>query len=173
MANPTGNNAAAGDFARTAGMEVISRKSDSTGCAKGDVVHFSTDGLTIVGTTSGNLDDGYAVALEAVAANADGRFAVGNSYVYVTADGAIKPYNLVKIAGTAGQIVALDRPGDSALNLTVANTTNMEADLDTAIDAQRDYIDKLVGRYIAHQLEEVGDPTDAANDDIVIVRLGL
>lgn len=168
MANPTGNNAAAGDLAKTSGIEVISRKSDSTGCSKGDVVHFSTAGLSIVGTTSGTIADGYGVALEDVAANADGRFAIGNTWVYVIADVAIIPYNMVKVAAAAGEVGPNDEPANASLNTIFAETEAQDA-----IDAARDYFGKCVGRYIGHQLEEVGDPTDAASDDVIIIRLGL
>ena len=168
MANPTGSNAAAGDLAKTSGIEVISRKSDATGCAKGDVVHFSTAGLSIIGTTSGTQADGYGVALEAVAANADGRFAVGNTWIYVIADVAIIPFNLVKVAATAGEVQNSDEPADASLNTIFAETEAQDA-----IDAARDYFGKAVGRYIGHQLEEVGDPTDAASGDVIIIRLGL
>ena len=168
MANPTGNNAAKGDLAKTSGVEVVSRKSDSTGMAKGDVIHFGTDGLAVLGTSSGTIADGYGVALEAVAANGNGRFAVGNTWVYVIADGAIIPHNLVKIASTAGQVVSNDEPADSTIPSPPVDT-----DVETDIDAVRDYFGKTVGRYIGHQLEEVGDPTDAANDDVIIIRMGL
>ncbi len=163
MANPTGNNAAAGDLAKTSGVEVWSRKSDATGMAKGDVVHFHTDGTAIKGTSTGDISDGFGVALETVAANADGRFAVGNTYVYVIASGAIIPNNLVKVASTAGEVVAHTHPA-------TANTTTYTS---TEIDAARDYFGLTVGRYYGHQLEEVGDPTDAADNDVIAIRLGL
>ena len=168
MANPTGNNAAAGDFAKTTGIEVISRKSDATGCAKGDVVHFSTAGLAIKGTSSGTQADGYGVALEAVAANADGRFAVGNTWVYVIAGEAIIPFNSVDIDATAGRVGSNDEPADASLNTIFAETEAQDA-----IDAARDYFGKHVGRYMFHQLEEVGDPTDAADGDVIAIRVGL
>ena len=174
MANPSDLNAAKGDIARTAGLEVISRKSDAVGCAKGEIVHFESAGLAVVGVVeTGTQALGYGVALEAVAANADGRFAIGNSYVHVLAGEAIVPFALVDIDATDGRAGSHTRPVDSALNLTVANTTNMEADLNTAMDGVRDYFDKVVGRYIGHQTELVGDPTDAADGDVIIVRLGL
>ena len=162
MANPTGSNAAAGDLAKTSGVEVISRKSDATGCAKGDIVHFSTAGLAVKGTTSGTQADGYGVAMEAVAANADGRFAVGNTWIYVLAGEAIIPFNAVKIDATAGRAGSVSEPADA--NAIYASTET---------DAARDYFGKHVGRYIGHQLEEVGDPTDAADGDVIIIRLGL
>ena len=163
MANPTGSNAEIGDLAKTSGVEVISRKADATGMAKGEVVHFDSAGLAVLGTAAGgNISDGYAVALEAVAANADGRFAVGNTWVYVKAGAAIIPYNLVKIDATAGRVAAHEKPAD-------ANSIFANAELDAA----RDYFGFTVGRYIGHQLEEVGDPTDAADGDVIIIRLGL
>lgn len=164
MANPTGNNAAAGDFAKTSGIEVISRKSDSTGCSKGEVVHFDTAGLAVVGVAAtGTQADGYGVALEAVAANADGRFAIGNTWIYVLAGEAIIPFNAVDIDATDGRVGSHSKPA-------VANTTTYTS---TETDAATDYFDKIVGRYIGHQLEEVGDPTDAADGDVIIIRLGL
>ena len=168
MANPTGNNAEAGDLAKTSGVEVISRKSDATGMAKGEIVHFSTAGLAVLGTTSGTIADGYGVALEAVAANADGRFAVGNTWVYVKAGAAIIPNNAVAIDATAGRAGPNDEPANAALN-SIFSDTEVEAE----IDLVRDYFGKHVGRYIGHQLEEVGDPTDAADGDIIIIRMGL
>jgi len=168
MANPTGNNAEIGDLAKTAGIEVISRKSDATGCAKGEIVHFSTAGLAIVGTTAGTQADGFGVALEAVAANADGRFAIGNTWVYVKAGAAIIPFNAVAIDATAGRAGPNNEPADAVLNTIFAETEAQDE-----IDLVRDYFGKHVGRYIGHQLEEVGDPTDAADGDVIIIRLGL
>jgi hypothetical protein len=174
MANPATSNAAAGDVAKTAGLEVISRLNDATGCSKGDIVHFDANGLAVVGVNgTGNQQAGFAVALEDGTLSTASRFAVGNSYVYVTAGEAIVPFEAIDIDATAGRAGSHTRPADSALNLTVANTTNMEADLDTALDAQRDYFDSFVGRYIGHQTEITGDPTDAADGDIIAVRLGL
>ncbi len=169
MANPTGSNAAAGDFAKTTGIEVVSRKSDATGCSKGEIVMFDTNGLTVIGTaTAGIQSFGYAVALEDVAANADGRFAVGNTWIYVLAGEAIIPFNAVDIDATAGRAGQLDEPADASLNTIFAETEAQDA-----IDAARDYFGKFVGRYMFHQLEEVGDPTDAADGDVIAIRLGL
>ena len=149
MANPTGNNAAAGDLAKTTGVEIVSRKSDGTGCSKGDVVHFSTAGLAIKGTSSGTIADGYGVAVEAVAANADGRFAVGNTWVYAVAGEAIIPNNLVDIDATAGRVGSHAEPANAALNAIFSDT-----EAEAAIDLARDYFGKTVGRYMGHQLEE-------------------
>ncbi len=168
MANPTGNNAAAGDLAKTSGVEVVSRKSDGTGCSKGEIVHFSTAGLAIVGTSAGTIADGFGVALEDVAANADGRFAVGNTWVYVLAGEAIIPNNLVDIDATAGRAGSHSEPSNANLNTIFAET-----EAEDAINLVRDYLGKIVGRYMGHQLEEVGDPTDAADGDIIAIRLGL
>jgi len=174
MADPSELNAAAGDIARTAGLEVISRLNDSTGCAKGDIVHFDANGLAVIATASaGNQQAGFAVALEAGTLSTASRFAIGNSYVHVLAGEAIVPFEAIDVDAGAGRAGSHTRPSDSALNLTVANTTNMEADLNTAVDGIRDYFDKIVGRYIGHQTEIVGDPTDAADGDVIIVRLGL
>ena len=168
MANPTGNNAAAGDLAKTSGVEVVSRKSDGTGCSKGQIVHFSTAGLAIIGTSSGTIADGFGVALEDVAANADGRFAVGNTWVYVIAGEAIIPNNLVDIDATAGRAGSHAEPADASLNSTFSETETQDE-----INLVRDYLGKIVGRYMGHQLEEVGDPTDAADGDVIAIRMGL
>ena len=168
MANPTGNNAAAGDLAKTSGVEVVSRKSDGTGCSKGQIVHFSTAGLAIIGTSSGTIADGFGVALEDVAANADGRFAVGNTWVYVIAGEAIIPNNLVDIDATAGRAGSHSEPANTDLN-SIFSDTEAEAE----IDLVRDYLGQIVGLYMGHQLEEVGDPTDAADGDVIAIRMGL
>ena len=147
MANATGKNAAAGDLAKTTGIEVISGKSDGTGCSKGDVVHLSTAGLAIKATTSGTQADGFGVALEAVAANADGRFAVGNTWVYVIADVAIIPFNGVLAAASAGQVGPVTEPAASALN-SIFNETEVQIE----IDLVKTYFGKWIGRYIGHQL---------------------
>ncbi len=174
MADPSELNAETGDIARTAGLEVISRLNDATGCTKGDICHFTSAGLAAVGVlATGQQDFGYGVALEDGTLSTASRFAIGNSYVHVLAGEAIIPFALIDIDATSGRAGSHTRPVDSALNLTVANTTNMEADLNTAMDGVRDYFDKVVGRYIGHQTELVGDPTDAADGDVIIVRLGL
>lgn len=168
MANPAGNNAAAGDLAKTAGVEVISRKSDATGMAKGDVVHFDTNGLAVKATTSGTQADGFGVAMEAVAANADGRFAIGNTWIYVLAGAAIIPFNSVEVDATAGRVGPVTEPAASTISSPPIDT-EIEADIDLAVK----YFGRHVGRYIGHQLEEVGDPTDAADGDVIIIRMGL
>ena len=55
MANPTGSNAAAGDFARTTGIEVITRKCDATGVSKGQVCMMDTNGLVGKGTAAAGI----------------------------------------------------------------------------------------------------------------------
>ncbi len=174
MADPSDLNAETGDIARTAGLEVISRLNDATGCSKGDIVHFDANGLAVIGVNgTGNQQAGFAVALEDGTLSTASRFAIGNSYVHVTAGEAIVPFEAIDIDGTAGRAGSHTRAADASLTLTVANTTNMQADLEAALDLQRDYFDSFVGRYIGHQTELVGDPTDAADGDIIIVRLGL
>ena len=80
MANPTGLNAAAGDIARTIGLEVISRLNDSTGCNKGDIVHFDANGLAVIGVNgTGNQQAGFGVALEDGTLSTASRFAIGKS----------------------------------------------------------------------------------------------
>ena len=143
MANPTGSNAAKGDLAKTTGIEVISRKSDGTGCSKGEIVHFSTAGLAVLGTTSGTIADGYGVALEDVAANADGRFAVVNTWVYVLAGETIIPFNLVDIDATDGRAGSHSEPANASLNSIFAETESQDA-----INRARNYFVKTGGRYI-------------------------
>ncbi len=168
MADPSGSTAERGDLARTAGVEVISRLTDGTGVTKGDACHMDTNGLVVKGTTAGQQDWGFCVALETIGASAACRVAIGNTYVYCTADVAIIPFEAVKIAATAGEVGPNVKPLPSTLNTTFAET-EAEVDIDLAVD----YFDKHFGRYIGHQTELVGDPTDAASGDIVIIRLGM
>ena len=168
MADPTGSTAAAGDLARTAGVEVISRLCDGTGVSKGDACHMTSAGLVEKGTTSGMSAFGFCVALEDGAASANVRVAIGNTYVYCTAGEAIVPFEAVDIDATAGRVGVNAEPAGASLN-AIFDDTETQGEIDLA----RDYFGKHFGRYIGHQLELVGDPTDAADGDIIIIRLGL
>lgn len=161
MANVTGNNAAIGDLAKTGGAEIISVTADATGFAKGELVSFDANGLAELSGAGDEIGDGFGIALEtASASEANIRIAVGNTYVYCKAGEAIKPFALVKADATGGRIGS---------HKTVADvTTNTTA----AINGIKDYFGLAVGRYIGHQLEEALT-TDAADGDIIAVRLGL
>lgn len=163
MANVTGNNAEVGDLAKTGGAEIISGKCDATGVTKGDVVSFDSNGLIQKASSGDEIGQGFGVALETGSANeTDVRVAIGNSYVYVTADGAIKPNFLVKVAtSTTGQVDSHGNTADTTTTITAVD-----------VNSVKDYFGLTVGRYIGHQLQE-DLPTDAADGDIIAVRLGL
>ena len=143
--------AIAGQLARSTGIEVRSlgvKASHSITIGQG--VQGDANGNAEAGTTAGTVARGLYVALETVdnssgsAGDKSIRVAGGNTYVYCTAGGAIKVGETVKFDANAKVVVA------------------------TGIFAGETH----VGRYIGHENEEV-TPTDAVNNDIVIVRLGL
>ena len=122
----------------------------SQNIAKGNVVAMDvTDGRAQVAASTDNRSTGFGVAREAAdnSSGSDGDIAVtmaiAPSEVYVIADGAIQPFNFVKVASTAGQVVAL--------------TTATEVET------------KLVGQYLGHEGEK--KPTAAADGDVIKVRL--
>lgn len=162
MANVTGNNAAIGDLAKTGGAEVISVTSDATGFAKGEVVSFDANGLAQQASVGDEIGDGFGVALEtAGVSETEVRIAIGNTYIYAKAGEAIKPNALVKVDTTAGRVGS---------HKTVADVTSTV--LFSDVNNVKDYFGLSLGRYIGHQLEEVA-PTDAADGDIIAIRLGL
>ena len=166
MANVTGNNAAAGDLAKTAGAIVISSNAGGT-ISKGDLVYFDSSGDVLQGDTgqTGDRSGGFGVALEAGSSGNNIRVVIGG-YVYVVAGGTISSNNLVKgSAGTAGEVIVNDYPVNSTLN-TIFAETEVEVDIDIA----RDFLGKCVGRYLGHQLQEE-NPTDAADNDIIAIAL--
>lgn len=162
MANITGNNAAKGDLAKTGGAEIISVTSDSTGFSKGEIISFDSNGLAQLADDTHEIGQGYGVALETASAGETAvRIAIGNTYVYVKAGEAIKPNFLIDVDATDG------RAGQHG------NTANATTTLDLAeVNLIKDYFGRTVGRYIGHQLEELA-ATDAADGDVIAVRLGL
>ena len=100
--------------------------------------------------TGGTVARGLFIALETVD-NSSGsardkyiRVASGNTYVYCTAGGAIKVGECVKFDANAKLVTA------------------------TGIFGAETH----VGRFVSHENEESA-PTDAVNNDVIIVRLGL
>lgn len=170
MANPTGATAAAGDIAKGGLYEAIRRGVKATIVVdKGDNVVFDTNGYATEGASTDSIDNGYGVAMETVtggAADGDTKVtvAIGNSWIYTKAGAAIKPLNLVKI-NNATTVIAHDKPANATTTITNTTTSN-------EIDAARDYFGKTFGRYMGHELEEK-EMTDAANTDVIIVRLGV
>lgn len=143
--------AAIGDLAKSTGIEIRSLPvKGSTTITTGKVVEADANGFAIAGTTSGTVEKGLYIAIETVdnSAGADGaknvRVAAGNTYVYCEAGGAINFGHTVKSDGSANLVAA------------------------TGVFAA----EVLVGRYIGHENEEL-TPTDAADGDVIIVRLGL
>jgi len=145
--------AAAGDLARSTGIEINQfAVAASTSITTGQVVALDAAGRAVLATNSvGTVARGKFIAVETVD-NSSGsageksiRLATGNTYVYCTAGGAIKPGEAVK-ADSASKCVA-------ATGIFAAETH--------------------IGRYYGHEGEEAGPKTDAAANDVIIVRLGL
>ncbi len=153
---------AAGDIAKTIGIEIVSRAVDATiGVTKGDIVGFDSAGAvrtaSITNTTS-NVVSGYGISLETVAGGAgNARIAVGNTYMYATSStGAAVPFVLV------GQEDTSPSTAGGFLALTFA---------DTATNSALSF-GQLVGRYMGHEGEE-DNPTAATTAEVGILRLGL
>jgi hypothetical protein len=144
--------ASIGALARSTGIEIASfNVAASTTITKGKLVALNASGHAVLATNSvGTVARGKFVAIETVnnsagsAGDLEVRCAIGNTYVYVEAGGAIK----------VGEAVKAD--------------ANSDAVAATGIFAAETH----VGRYIGHENEE-RDPTDAADGDTIIVRLGL
>jgi hypothetical protein len=162
--------AEAGQLAKTIGIEIISRGvAASTTITRGDVVGFDANGFVIVGDESLSIAEGFGVAKETVdnstgsAGDLTVEIAVGNTWVYCRAAGAIKPLKLVicETGTSTGDVVTHAKPANAA-----AIFDELE------IDAARDYFGKTVGRYMGHEGEEA-EMTDAADLDVIKVRLGL
>ena len=166
MANVTGNNAAAGDLAKTSGAVIISSNAGGT-IAKGDIVYFDSSGDVIQGDTSttGDRSGGFGIALEAGTSGNNIRVLI-EGYGYVVSGGTITTNNLVKGSGsTAGEVITNDYPSASSISSPPLDT-EIEANIDTA----RDFLGKCIGRYLGHQLEE-DNPTNAADNDIIAIQL--
>jgi hypothetical protein len=113
---------------------------------KGDVVAKGTGGDTDKWTRASTTATGpFAVAIES-ALSPDTSFSmVDDGEVLVVADGAITPNSYVTRSGTtAGQVIAY-------------------AGTDEAL---------IVGRYLRHEGEDSADQTDAADGDIIVIRIG-
>jgi hypothetical protein len=144
--------ASIGALARSTGIEIASfNVAASTTITKGKLVALNASGHAVLATNSvGTVARGKFVAIETVnnsagsAGDLEVRCAIGNTYVYVEAGGTIK----------VGEAVKAD--------------ANSDAVAATGIFAAETH----VGRYIGHENEE-RDPTDAADGDTIIVRLGL
>ena len=141
-----------GQLARSTGIEILSfNVAAATSLTVGKLVALDASGNAVKATNSvGSIARGLFVAVESVdnsggsAGDLQIRCAVGNTYCYVEAGGAIK----------VGECVKAD--------------TNSDAVVATAILGAETH----VGRYVAHENESLA-PTDAADGDVIIVRLGL
>jgi len=162
-------NAQTGQLAKSIGIEIVQRGVQaSENIARGDVVSFDTNGYVQKADETDSIVTGFGVAKDAAdnTLGADGditvEVAVGNTWVYATAAGAIKPYGLVKVA-TGVQLGTVDahaKPADA--------TTPTSGE----VDAARDYFGKTVGRYMGLEGEEA-EQTDASSTDVIKLRLGL
>ena len=144
--------AAIGQLARSTGIEIASfNVAASTTLTKGKLVGLNASGHAVAATSSvGTIARGIFVAIETVdnssgsAGDKEVRLAIGNTYCYVEAGGAIKVGETVKADNNSDAVVA------------------------TAIFGAETHL----GRYIGHE-NEAAAPTDAADGDVIIVRLGL
>jgi len=141
-----------GQLARSTGIEIVSfNVAASTSLTVGKLVALDASGNAVAATNSvGTIARGLFVAVETVdnssgsAGDLQIRCAIGNTYVYVEAGGAIKVGEAVKADANSDCVVA---------------TTILAAEVH-------------VGRFIAHENESVS-PTDAVDGDVIIVRLGF
>ena len=141
-----------GQLARSTGIEIVSfNVAASTSLTVGKLVALDASGNAVAATNSvGTIARGLFLAVETVdnssgsAGDLQIRCAIGNTYVYVEAGGAIKVGEAVKADANSDCVVA---------------TTILAAEVH-------------VGRFIAHENESVS-PTDAVDGDVIIVRLGF
>lgn len=141
----------AGALARSTGIEIISLGVKANhSITIGNGVQCDANGNAEKATTAGTIARGLFIAVETVD-NTGGsandkyiRVASGNTYVYCIAGGALK----------VGEACKFDANSD-----LVADTTILAGEV-------------VVGRYIGHEGEEA-IPTDAVDNDIIVVRLGL
>jgi hypothetical protein len=113
---------------------------------KGDILAKGTGGDTDKWIRASTTATGpFAMAMESEVTGATSVSMVDDGEVLVTADGAITPNSYVMRSGsTAGQVVTYSGT-DEAL---------------------------IVGRYLRHEGEDSADQTDAADGDIIVIRLG-
>jgi len=141
-----------GQLARSTGIEIVSfNVAAATTLTVGKLVALDASGNAVAATNSvGTIARGLFVAVETVdnsagsAGDLQVRCAIGNTYVYAEAGGAIKVGEAVKADANSDCVVA---------------TTILAAETH-------------VGRFIAHENESVS-PTDAVDGDVIIVRLGF
>ena len=141
-----------GALARSTGIEIQSfNVASATTLTRGKLVALDASGDAVLATNSvGTIARGLFVAIETVdnsagsAGDLQVRCAIGNTYVYVEAGGAIKVGEAVKADANSDAVVA---------------TTILAAEVH-------------VGRFIAHENESLA-PTDAVDGDVIIVRLGF
>ena len=144
--------ASIGQLARSTGIEIVSfNVAAATSLTVGKLVALDGSGNAVAATNLvGTIARGLFLAVETVdnsagsAGDLQVRCAIGNTYVYAEAGGAIKVGEAVKADANSDCVVA---------------TTILAAETH-------------VGRFIAHENESVS-PTDAVDGDVIIVRLGF
>lgn len=113
---------------------------------KGDIIAKGTGGDTNKWLRASTSATGpFAVAVEDEVSASTSLSMVDDGEINVTADGTITPNAYVMRSGsTAGQVVAFAGTDESL----------------------------IVGRYLRHEGEDSADQTDAADGDIIVIRLG-
>jgi len=155
-----------GTLTRTHNNEIITRGvAASEVLVIGDPITFDANGFMIKATdVIGNRAVGFGMVLETVTggtSDADeiAQAAIGNTYVNIIMGGDVEPFELVKL-NSSSKLIEQPFPANAA------GPTNAE------VDAARDFLGLAFGRYLRHPKEEK-TPTDAANNDVGVIRLGV
>lgn len=133
---------------------------------EGSPITFDSNGFMTLADNTSTIADGLGIAVQDAdnTGGSDGAIscqaAVGNTYVLCTMGGTVKTFSLVKL-NSSRKLVAHTKPANASGTYSAAET-----------DAARDYYGLTFGRYFGH-LKEENAPTNAAADDIGIVRLGI
>lgn len=140
-----------GSLTKTDGNEIITRGVKATiVLVAGDAVTFDSNGFIDKADETSDNDDGLGMVLETITGGAadgdeDAQVAIGNTYVNMDMGGAVVPMQRVKVV---------------ADNDLESHTVTVIADVHLSF-----------GRYLRHPKEEK-TPTDAANGDVGVIRLG-
>ncbi len=141
-----------GSLTKTDGNEIITRGVKATiVLVAGDAVTFDANGFIDKANATSDNDDGFGMVLETVTGGAadgdeDAQVAIGNTYVNMDMGGVVKPMKRVKVVA--------DNDLENHAIVVIA---------DVAL---------AFGRYLRHPKEEK-TPTDAADGDVGVIRLGF
>ena len=125
---------------------IRAKKTTGAAITKGDVVAKGTAGDTDKWLRASTTSTGpFGVCIESALAADTGFSLIQDGEVLVTADGAITPNSYVMRSGTtAGQVVTYSGTDEGL----------------------------IIGRYLRHEGEDSADQTDAADGEIIVIKLG-